>query len=190
MTKNSRVKIVADMTIFLCSAVMCGVMYVSSQTSQWPTWFFAVLIVCAVLALADGIYQLWKYKAQKDEQRIQEQDRLKKQGIERLILLDEENNPIKSWDMAGRTSMVIGRAGGEDDVDVNLEDCAFSGFIDFQHAALNFSMEQWYVEDFGSQNGVKIQKAEDGQCYKILGRPCRIQAGDILYIANTKLLLS
>ena len=51
-------------------------------------------------------------------------------------------------------------------------------------------MEQWYVEDFGSQNGVKIQKAEDGQCYKILGRPCRIQAGDILYIANTKLLLS
>ena len=68
-----------------------------------------------------SIYQLWKYKAQKDEQRIQEQDRLKKQGIERLILLDEENNPIKSWDMAGRTSMVIGRAGGEDDVDVNLE---------------------------------------------------------------------
>ena len=35
--------------------------------------------------------------------------------------------------MTGRTSMVIGRAGGEDDVDVNLEDCAFSGFIDFQH---------------------------------------------------------
>ena len=54
----------------------------------------------------------------------------------------------------------------------------------------NFCLDQWYVEDLGSQNGVKVRKAEDGECYKVMGRPCRVQAGDVLYIANTKLLLS
>ena len=110
--------------------------------------------------------------------------------IDRLILLDEQDKPVKSWDMAGRVSMVIGREGGEEEIDVDLEDCAFSSFIDFQHAVLNFCLDQWYVEDLGSQNGVKVRKAEDGECYKVMGRPCRIQAGDVLYIANTKLLLS
>lgn len=110
--------------------------------------------------------------------------------IERLILLDEQDKPVKSWDMAGRVSIVIGREGGGEDVDVDLEDCAFSSFIDFQHAVLNFCLDQWYVEDLGSQNGVKIRKAEDGECYKVMGRPCRVAAGDVLYIANTRLLLS
>ena len=108
----------------------------------------------------------------------------------RLILLDEEDQPVKSWDIAGRISILIGKSGGEDDVDVDLEDCAFSAFIDYEHAALNFCMEQWYIEDLGSQNGVRVRKADDGECYKVMGRPCRVAPGDILYIAKTRLLLS
>ena len=63
-------------------------------------------------------------------------------------------------------------------MDVDLEDCAFSAFIDYEHAALNFCMEQW------------VRKADDGECYKVMGRPCRVAPGDILYIAKTRLLLS
>ena len=111
-------------------------------------------------------------------------------GIERLILLDEQDKPVKSWDMAGRTAMLIGRSGGEEDVDVDLEDCAYSSFIDFLHSALNFAQDQWYIEDLGSQNGIKIRKAVDGECYKVMGRSCKVEAGDILYIARTRLLLS
>ena len=86
--------------------------------------------------------------------------------------------------------MLIGRSGGEEDVDVDLEDCTYSSFIDFLHAVLNFAQDEWYVEDLGSQNGIKIRKVVDGECYKVMGRPCRVEAGDILYIANTRLLLS
>ena len=89
-----------------------------------------------------------------------------------------------------KISILIGKSGGEDDVDVDLEDCAFSAFIDYEHAALNFCMEQWYIEDLGSQNGVRVRKADDGECYKVMGRPCRVAPGDILYIAKTRLLLS
>ena len=51
-------------------------------------------------------------------------------------------------------------------------------------------MDQWYVEDLESHNGVKVKKVEDGECYRVLHRPCRVTAGDILYIANTTLLLT
>ena len=40
------------------------------------------------------------------------------------------------------------------------------------------------------ENGVQVKKVEDGGCYKVLNRPCRVTPGDIIYIANTRLLLS
>lgn len=76
------------------------------------------------------------------------------------------------------------------ELDIDLSDCEYSSFIDFQHAVLNFCLDQWYVEDLGSQNGVKVGKVEDGECYRVIHRPCKVVAGDVLYIANTKLLLT
>ena len=190
MRKNHRINITADIVILLCSIILCGVARFSPYPSSWPAAILAVFVLCAALAAADLIYQMRRKKAQEDVQSSEERFGAREQGIGRLILLDEQDKPVKSWDMAGRISIVIGRAGGEEDVDVDLEDCAFSGFVDFQHAVLNFCLEQWYVEDLGSQNGVKIRKAEDGECYRVIGRPCRVEAGDILYIANTRLLLS
>ena len=75
-------------------------------------------------------------------------------------------------------------------MDVDLEGCEYGAFVDYQHAALNYSLDQWYVEDLGSSNGVRVQKVEDGNCYRITDRPCRVMAGDVLYIANTRLLLT
>ena len=110
--------------------------------------------------------------------------------IRELVLLDESNKPIRSWNLAGRVSVIIGRANKEEDVDVDLEGCEYGAFVDYQHAALNYSLDQWYVEDLGSSNGVRVQKVEDGNCYRITDRPCRVMAGDVLYIANTRLLLT
>ena len=104
--------------------------------------------------------------------------------------MNEQNMPVRSWDLSDRVAVVIGKKNTEEDVDVDLEDCEYSTFIDPCHAALNFCNNGWFVEDLGSQNGVKIKKVEDGDCYKVMNRPCRVAAGDIIYIANTKLLLS
>ena len=110
--------------------------------------------------------------------------------IRELVLLDENNKPVRSWNLAGRVSVIIGRAGKEEDVDVDLEGCEYGAFVDYQHAALNYSLDRWYVEDLGSSNGVRVQKVEDGNCYRIMKRPCQVRAGDVLYIANTRLLLT
>ena len=105
-------------------------------------------------------------------------------------MLDEQGKPIKSWNLEGKTSLIIGKSGKNQELDVDLSDCEYSSFIDFQHAVLNFCMDQWYIEDLESHNGVKVKKVEDGECYRVLHRPCRVTAGDVLYIANTKLLLT
>ncbi|WP_416389632.1 hypothetical protein [Roseburia intestinalis] len=44
------------------------------------------------------------------------------------------------------------------------------------------------MEDLGSRNGVRIQDAKDGKVYQVSREhPCRINAGDIIFIGNTRL---
>jgi FHA domain. len=190
MNRKNRTKTVSDAVILLCSVVLC----LAVNSCPWlPVQRGTALVICGLLAAAAAVdlaYQMKKQATAGEGQKAEEKTGIQSQGIDRLILLDEENRPIKSWDMVGRVAVIIGREGRGEEVDVDLKDCAFSAFIDFQHAVLNFCLDQWYVEDVSSQNGIKIQKAEDGECYKVMGRPCRVQAGDILYIAKTRLLLS
>ncbi len=59
--------------------------------------------------------------------------------------------------------------------------------IDIEHAVLNYSGDCWYIEDISEKNGVSIQK-QDGRKYRIAyGKPCRLEKGDIIYIALTRL---
>ena len=52
-------------------------------------------------------------------------------------------------------------------------------------------MDAWFVEDLNSHNGIRIRKIDDGVCYKIMqNHPCRLKPGDVIYIANTKLLIT
>ena len=174
-------------------------------TSPWSRTFCAAIAVFAAsmavkpcaemkaehcgIGMAAAIYDLFRLSGSKNTEEIMpEAERV--QGIQRLILLDEEGKPIKSWDLQGKISLIIGKAGRDQELDIDLSDCEYSSFIDFQHAVLNFCLDQWYVEDLGSQNGVKVGKVEDGECYRVIHRPCKVVAGDVLYIANTKLLLT
>ena len=171
--KGKRVKQTLDVLIILCGAG--AVFLVFKEIGTWrfaPAVYFVI-----VIGMAAAIYDLFRLSGSKNT-------------IQRLILLDEEGKPIKSWDLQGKISLIIGKAGRDQELDIDLSDCEYSSFIDFQHAVLNFCLDQWYVEDLGSQNGVKVGKVEDGECYRVIHRPCKVVAGDVLYIANTKLLLT
>lgn len=111
-----------------------------------------------------------------------------KQAIQTLVLLDEEGNEINAWHIGGKTSVLIGRDRHRKNVDVNLQDTEYGGMADRQHAVLNYAGGQWYVEDLGSRNGVKIQAAGDKKIYQVSGEHmCRLNAGDIILIGNTRL---
>lgn len=190
MTGRQKAKAICDaLIIIVCTLLMfeTGSMGKAREEFRLLT---VIAVICAVAAAID-LFFLW---AQRNGDSVSRDGRRQEAAARmqagELLLLDEQDKPVKSWSIAGMTAVVIGRKGGDEEVDVDLEDCEYGTFIDPQHAALNYCLDGWYIEDLGSTNGVRVQKAEDGICYKVTGRPCRVGAGDILYIANTRLLLS
>ena len=108
-------------------------------------------------------------------------------ALTELVLLGEEGDRLASWNIYGKNGIVIGRDVGENHVTVNLENSAYASMIDVEHAVLNYSGDSWYIEDISERNGVSIQK-QDGRKYKLAyGKPCRLEKGDIVCVALTRL---
>lgn len=177
--------------VFDCLIVSCGAVLIISLMKEMNAWrYLPVLILAVAVTMAWAVYDFVLLGRSRTDDISLEGRAVQTHGIQKLILLDGQDRPVKSWDMQGRISLVIGKADQSQEPDIDLSDCEYSSFIDFRHAVLNFTLDQWYVEDLESQNGVKIRKVEDGECYRVIHRPCKVAAGDILYIANTKLLLT
>lgn len=105
-----------------------------------------------------------------------------------LVLLSEENTVLGRWDLYGKTSLLIGKDVGQADVDVNLLGVTYAGMIEEEHAVLNFAGKDWYIEDISAKNGVAVERKLDKQKYRLTaGTPCRLEKGDVIYIASTKL---
>lgn len=110
--------------------------------------------------------------------------------VNELVLLSEENTELASWNLYGKISLVIGRDIGENHVDVNLNHVTYASMIDMEHAVLNYSDGNWYIEDIGSKNGLSIQKIQDGRKYRLSAdQPCLLDKGDIIYVGLTRLLI-
>ena len=104
--KGKRVKQTLDVLIILCGAG--AVFLVFKEIGTWrfaPAVYFVI-----VIGMAAAIYDLFRLSGSKNTEEIMpEAERI--QGIQRLILLDEEGKPIKSWDLQGKISLIIGKAG-------------------------------------------------------------------------------
>ena len=110
--------------------------------------------------------------------------------VTELVLLSEEDTELQVWDLYGKTAAVIGRDVKENQVDIDLGGSPYASMVDIEHAVLNFSAGNWYVEDLGSANGISVKKAVDKRVYKLsAGTPCRLERGDCLYVGLNRLLL-
>ena len=185
MKTKKFIKIAADSIILLCSGVLLLRIYMIEMDRRWFWAVLCILFLCMAGAVMDLMVQICGRDTKYEASQFADDT-----AIHRLILLDEQNKPIKAWELSGKIAVIIGKQNEEEEVDVDLEDCEYSTFINPQHAVLNFCRNAWYIEDLNSQNGVQVKKVEDGICYKVLNRPCKVMPGDILYIANTRLLLT
>ncbi|MDR2024424.1 MAG: FHA domain-containing protein [Hungatella sp.] len=109
--------------------------------------------------------------------------------ITEIVLLSEEDTELMTWDLYGKAAMVIGRDVKENQVDIDLGKSSYASMVDIEHAVLNFSSGNWYVEDLGSANGISVKKAGDGRVYKLSSdTPCRLERRDCLYVGLNRLL--
>lgn len=110
--------------------------------------------------------------------------------VSKLILFEETGEPIKEWLIQGETSLLIGKTSNEREADVDLSDREYASLISHEHAVLNYVSGIWYIEDLDSTNGIGIEKKGESTIHKLKHEsPYRINSGDILYIANTRIML-
>ena len=169
--------------LFFVMAVL--LLFVSDLKTAWP---FLILSAAGM-----ALHVWWVIEAGVRERRSTEQAgsaiMAPEGALTEIVLLGEEDKRVASWDIYGKNGLVIGRDVGENHVSINLENTAYASMIDVEHAVLNYSGDCWYVEDISEKNGVSIQKS-DGRKYKLsYGKPCRLEGGDIIYIALTRLMI-
>jgi formate hydrogenlyase subunit 3/multisubunit Na+/H+ antiporter MnhD subunit len=124
----------------------------------------------------------WGYYSRQDDSVPQE--------ITKVVLTDNEDNQLQHWDIDGSTSLLIGKGTDKNQVDIDLSPAVYSSLISRQHAVMNNTGDDWYFEDINSANGSGIKRLNSEEKFKVTsGKAYKIEPGDTIYIANTKLLL-
>jgi len=187
MKDNRKKKIWFDMAILILSCLWVLAAWYLGLSEQ----VVQISLIIAVLISGTAVIDCFRQLGSPDHRQAVNEQAAAGFPAHELVLLNEEEKPIRAWDLAGKTGMIIGRKHKEEEVDVDLSDCEYSALINIQHAVLNYSLDSWYIEDLGSQNGIQIKKVEDGKRYQIVQcRPCKLTAGDVIYIAKTRLLFT
>lgn len=185
-------KIGMDLWIACVCAAIMGIACIYMEEGRERTWVLAVstglMLFFILLALAE---KKLAEKRMVGSKRKQYSENGGDAGIiSEMVLLSEENTELTVWDMYGKVSMVIGRDTGENQVDVDLNTSPYASMVEVEHAVLNFSAGNWYIEDLGSANGISVKKGQDEKIYRLSAdTPCRLDAGDTLIIGMNHLLI-
>ncbi len=168
--------IVIDFLIIIAlAAIVCYIYFISGNDNLKIFGLISAVLFVAYLVIKISVFVVNYEKSYS--------------GITKLIMIDENGSSLKSWDLGDRTSILIGKSTKESDVDIDLSDSEYAALVSRQHAVLNFANDSWYIEDIGSANGSGIKRANENSKLKMeKGTPYKINSGDTIYIANTKLL--
>ena len=123
-------------------------------------------------------------------ERVKEIEDLEKNQIEHIFLKDSEDYDMKIWKVGRATSLLIGKQSPRNRVDIDVSEGIYSNLVSRAHGILNRVNGIWYYEDLGSQNGSGIEKSLDKRKMKLKKNiPVKVESGDIIYLATTKILL-
>ena len=123
-------------------------------------------------------------------ERVKEIEDLEKNQIEHIFLKDSEDYDMKIWKVGRATSLLIGKETPRNRVDIDVSEGIYSNLVSRAHGILNRVNGIWYYEDLGSQNGSGIERNLDKRKMKLKKNiPVKVESGDIIYLATTKILL-
>ena len=123
-------------------------------------------------------------------ERVKEIEDLEKNQIEHIFLKDSEDYDMKIWKIGRATSLLIRKQSPRNRVDIDVSEGIYSNLVSRAHGILNRVNGIWYYEDLGSQNGSGIERSLDKRKIKLKKNiPVKVESGDIIYLATTKILL-
>lgn len=122
--------------------------------------------------------------------KIKEMREIEKNQLKHIILKDSDGYDIKIWDIGRASTLTLGKSTIRNRVDVDMNDSLYSNLISRLHGVLNRVNGIWYYEDLGSQNGSGIERQKDNRKIRVNKYiPVKVQSGDIIHLAKTKILL-
>ena len=135
-----------------------------------------------------------KYEREREHnvflERVKKIEDLEKKQIEHIFLKDSEDYDMKIWKIGRATSLLIGKQSPRNRVDIDVSEGIYSNLVSRVHGILNRVNGIWYYEDLGSQNGSGIERSLDKRKIKLKKNiPVKVESGDIIYLATTKILL-
>jgi hypothetical protein len=186
MEKKTIIAYTLDATIVVMAVVSVALIQTSIPQSPFRLVAVGVCVLLPVLFLGMECYPLLRRRMFETKT-----GRTKFENVTAVVLLGDEGNEVKSWDLNGLTALIIGRDGEVAQADIDLSGTEYGGLIENQHASLNFVEDAWYIEDLSSRNGTAISRpGSDGFALLAPGVPCRLKSGDAIIIAGqTKLLV-
>lgn len=115
---------------------------------------------------------------------------LTREAVAKIVLLDDDGERVKEWYVKGEISVLIGKNTQGGEVDIDLADSEYASLVSSEHAVLNRVGDQWFIEDAESHSGTAIRKAGRSDAKQlIVEEPVEIGTGDMIFIANTRLLV-
>jgi len=106
--------------------------------------------------------------------------------IRKVHLLNEEHQVLKQWNIEGKAGLLIGKNTKDETVDIDLSDTALAALVSNEHALLNYTNGNWFVEDFDSEQGTAVRKAGQNDLrYLNKSEPVQLASGDYIYVGKT-----
>jgi len=174
MKKKRNMSIALDISIVICAAVCLYFLY---SAMEFGVLRVALTVVILLAVLGVILYEVGC------RSRVGKKIKKRNPAISTLILLGEDDRPIRVWDLTGKVGLLIGKSSGEYEVDIDLSDTDYHTYIDPEHALLNYNESGWWLQDTSYRNGLSIiRKGKE----LVLGShaPAKLEPGDIIRVAH------
>lgn len=144
---------------------------------------YQLQLIVIVLTTAIAFVYLWNTVPKK----IRRQTR---DTVAKLVMLDSDGERMKEWLIQGETALIIGKHSNQGEVDIDLSDSEYASLVSSEHAVMNYADGLWYIEDIESRSGTGIRRSGTSVLTRLGDdTPHPVGPGDMIYIANTRLLV-
>ena len=175
MTNKQILSFILDFIILISAALCLYFMYFIVEPDAIPRQIIAPVILLPIFALVAYEAICWG--------RPSKIRKLRNPSISTLVLLGEDDRPIRIWDLTGKVGLLIGKSSDDYQVDIDLSDTDYNTYIDPEHAVLNFQETGWWIQDTSSRNGVSILRK--GKELKLgTYAPAKLEPGDVICVAH------
>lgn len=199
-------KILTVGNIFIFILVISIIIYLNIEKYSIRSLYISIFLLIGIMLymliidkfnerkkIEEKIENIKNENEKKEEEfleKVKKLEEIRKNNIQTIILKNDEGYDVKVWNINRKTSLLIGKNTVRKKVDIDMSDAIYSNLISRVHGVLNRINGIWYYEDLNSQNGSGIEKKEDNRKIKIKSNvPIKVEKGDIIYLATTKILL-